>query len=230
MTDQAAIVPSLGGPIVPVVLVEEQAIFRSGLRAVLEGEGFEVVGEYSSPEAALGEEDVLGELEPQTVVLCSLTAEGWEEMAHRLLLQSPDLRIVGVVDAVGEQDAIEALSHGLVACVDRTLTPDQWVDRVTDAQEGRLSASRTMMLYRGAARYALVTLSEPPKARGLEALMPVLSQRERLALANVSEGVPLETIEERMGVSERGLHEVLESACRKLVVRARLEGVVKRAR
>ena len=230
MSDQEAMVPSLRGPIGPVVLVEEQAIFRSGLRAVLEGEGFEVVGEYSSPDAALSEEDVLGGLEPQTVVLCSLSAEGWEEMAHRLLLQSPDLRIVGVVDAVGERAAIEALSHGLVACVDRTLTPDQWVDRVTEAQEGRLSASRTMMLYRGAARYALVTLSEPPKRRGLEALMPVLSQRERVALANVSEGVPLESIEERMGVSERGIHEVLESACRKLVVRERLEGVVKRAR
>ena len=138
MSDEAAMVPSLGGAI---VLVEEQGIFRSGLRAVLEGGGFEVVGEYSSPAAALGEEDVLGELEPQTVVLCSLSAEGWEEMAHRLLLQSPDLRIVGVVDAVGERAAIEALSHGLVACVDRTLTPDQWVDRVTEAQEGRLSAS-----------------------------------------------------------------------------------------
>jgi len=227
VTDQEAIVPSLRGR---VVLVEEQGIFRSGLRAVLEGGGFQVVGEYSSPEAALSEEDVLGELEPQTVVLCSLTSEGWEEMAHRLLLQSPDLRIVGVVDAVGERSAIEALSHGLVACVERTLTPDQWVERVTDAQEGRLSASRTMMLYRGAARYALVTLSEPPKAGGLEALTPVLSQRERVALANVSEGVPLESIEERMGITERGVHEVLESACRKLVVRERLEGVVKRAR
>ncbi len=227
MSDKEEKAPSLGGP---VVLVEEQGIFRSGLRAVLEGGGFEVVGEYSSPEAALSEEDVVGELAPQTVVLCSLTAEGWEEMAHRLLLASPDLRIVGVVDAVGEQSAIEALSHGLVACVERTLTPDQWVERVTAAQEGRLSASRTMMLYRGAARYVLVTLSEAPKAGGLETLTPVMSQRERVALANVSEGVPLESIEERMGLSERGVHEVLESACRKLVVRERLEGVVKRAR
>ncbi len=58
----------------------------------------------------------------------------------------------------------------------------------------------------------------------------MLSQREKLALANVSEGVPLESIEERMGVSERGVHDVLESACRKLVVRERLEGVMKRAR
>ncbi len=58
----------------------------------------------------------------------------------------------------------------------------------------------------------------------------MLSQRERAALANVSEGVPLESIEERMGLSERGVHEVLESGCRKLVVRERLEGVVKRAR
>ena len=229
MSDQEEMSASLRGP-AAVVLVEEQGIFRSGLRTVLEGGGFEVVGEYSSPEAALSEEDMLGALEPQTVVLCSLSAEGWEEMAHRLLLQSPDLRIVGVVDAVGEEAAIEALSHGLVACVERTLTPDQWVERVTAAQEGRLSASRTMMLYRGAARYALVTLSEAPKAGGLEALTPVLSQRERVALANVSEGVPLESIEERMGLSERGVHEVLESACRKLVVRERLEGVVKRAR
>ena len=213
-----------------VVLVEEQGLFRSGLRTVLEGAGYGVSREYGTSAAALDDEEGLGELEPDTVVLCSLTVEGWEEMAHRLLLQTPELRIVGVVDEVGERSAIEALSHGLAACVDRRLTPEEWVESVRAAHEGRLSASRTLMLYQGAARHTLVTLSESPKARGLEMLSPELGRRERLALAAVSEGVEIETIQERMGVSEQAVHEVLESACRKLVARHRPEGIVHRVR
>ncbi len=96
-------------------MVEEQGLFRSGLRTVLEGAGYAVSREYGTASAALDDEEGLGELEPDTVVLCSMTVEGWEAMVHRLLLQTPELRVVGVVDEVGERSAIEALSHGLVA-------------------------------------------------------------------------------------------------------------------
>ena len=215
---------------IPVMVVEEQGLFRGGLRTVLESGGFRLVAEYGSPEAALEDETNVGELEPGTVVLCSLSATGWQELVRRLLLQTPGCPIVGVVDEVSDSVVIEALSHGVVGCVGRTLTPDQWVEAVRDAHQGALSASRTLTSYLGVARHALVTLAQPLQPRGLGPLAPVLGQRERLALASVSEGVPLETIGERMGMPQQGLHDVLESACRKLVARQRLIRILDRVR
>ncbi|MFQ5880325.1 MAG: hypothetical protein ACE5IZ_09160 [Dehalococcoidia bacterium] len=213
-----------------VVVIEEHGLFRGGLRTVLEGGGLRLVGEYSSPEAALHDEANLGELEPQTVVLCSRSAEGWRPLAHRLVLQTPECRLVGVADEVTDAAAVEALSHGMVGCVSRSLPPQEWVDTVREAYEGTLSPSRTMTRYQGVARHALVTLSRAPQPEGMAPLAPTLGHRERLALANLSEGVPLETIGERMGLEHQGVHDVLESACRKLVARHRLEGVLERLR
>ena len=77
---------------IPVMLVEEGELFRRGLRTLIEGAGLAVVGEYSSAATVLNDAT---ELEPRTVVLCSLTQPGWQELVRRLLLRSPDCPILG---------------------------------------------------------------------------------------------------------------------------------------
>ena len=215
---------------VPVVVVEEQELFRGGLRTVLEDAGFTVVGEHSSAAAALEKVDQQGGWEPGTVVLCSLTLAGWQELVHHLLLQAPGCPILGVVDEVTEEVAIEALSNGVLGCVDRTLPPEQWIESIRAVRQGKLSPVQTVVRYPGAARHALMVLSQPPDPTGLHPLAPVLGHRERLALGSISEGIPLEVLVERMGVPEQAVHEVLESACRKLVARHRLSGILERVR
>ncbi len=215
---------------IPVVVVEEQELFRGGLRTALEGAGLTLIGEYSSPAAALEDERKVGELEPGTVILCSLTLGEWHELVRRLLLQSPGCPILGIVDEVTEEVAIEALSNGILGCMDRTLPPEKWVESVREAHGGKLSPVRTVVLYPGAARHALMLLSRAPDPAGLRPLAPVLGHRERLALAEVSEGVSLDMIVERMGVPKQALNEVLESACRKLVARYRLLEILDRVR
>lgn len=215
---------------IPVMVVEEQALFRGGLRTVLQGAGFRLLAEYSSPQAALQDEATVGQLEPSAVVLCSLSASGWQELVRRLLLQSPQCPILGVADELTEAMVIQAISHGIAASVTRTLTPDQWIDNVRGAHQGSLGPSQTLMRHPSVARHALVTLSHPPEPRGLIPLAPALGHRERLALASVSEGLPLESIRERLGVPEHSLHQALLSACRKLVARHRLCTTLDRVR
>ncbi|MFQ5873734.1 MAG: hypothetical protein ACE5JL_08020 [Dehalococcoidia bacterium] len=214
----------------PVLVVDEQELFRQGLRTALEGAGITIVGEYGSAPAALQLEGTEGELEPGTVVLVSLTLSGWDELVHRLLLQAPDSAILGVADQVSEEIVIKALSAGILDCMDRTLPPEKWVERIQEVSSGEFSPVGTVIRYPGLARHTLMLLSEPPAPSGLQPLAPLLIDRERLALGNVSEGVPLEIIVERMGVPEQSLHKVLESACRKLVARHRLSGTLDRVR
>lgn len=206
---------------VPVVLVDDQALFRKGLRAALENAGFPIVREYSSTVAALEDEVLGGKAEPGTVFLCSLGLEGWQELAGQLL-STADCAILGVVDKVTDQVAIEALSNGVLYCLERTQPTERWLEAIREARPGE-SLSVQMVLGRPrVAQHILMSLPEPPPTDELRPLTPVLVHRERLALSHISEGVPPDQIAQRIGMSEPEVYGVLESARRKLVARHRL--------
>lgn len=207
---------------VPVLVIDEQELFRMGLCTALKGANLAVVGEYGSVSAVLQDEETIGQLDPGTVVVCSLTLTDWDKLVYRLLLGTPEGAILGIVDETTEEVVIEALGNGVLGCMDRTLPPENWVESIQEMHAGTFSPVTTMVRYPGVARHALMLLSQPPEPVGMQPLMPLLIDRERLALGNISEGVPLEAIVERMGVPEQTVYEVLESACRKLVARHRL--------
>lgn len=215
---------------IPVVIVEGQALYRRGLRAVVEDAGLVIRAEYASTAdaiAAIGDDDVL---EPGTVAACSLSLDGWQELARLMLLQSPDLPILGLVDGITAEITIEALTRGLLACMERTLPLEQWVQTIRQAHEGTLALRDMVLSDPAVARYALTSLSQPTTPPGLGPLAPVLAHRERLALSSVAEGVPLTQAGRQLDIPQQVLNDILESACRKLVARHRLSAVLQKVR
>lgn len=209
---------------VPVVLVEEQEIFRAGLRAALEGSDVRVIKEYAAA-GLLGEGDA-SDLEAGTIVLCSLRQKGWQELAHSLRLRDPARSIVGITDQTTDEVAVEAFRWGLVGCIERTLPPEGWIAMLRAVQAGKVLASQVLLQRPAVARYALMVLSEPYGSTGLELLGPTLSQRERRVLANIAEEVPLSQIAERLGLAEEALHDELKWVCGKVDTRVRLSRVL----
>ncbi len=215
---------------IPVVIVEGQALYRRGLRAVVEDAGLVIRAEYTSTAdaiAAIGDDDVL---EPGTVAACSLALDGWQELARLMLLQSPDLPILGLADEITAEITIEALTRGLLACMERTLPLEQWVQTIRQAHEGTLALRDMVLSDPAVARHALTTLSQPTTPPGLGSLAPVLAHRERLALSSVAEGVPLAQAGRQLDIPQQAMNDVLESACRKLVARHRLSAVLQKVR
>lgn len=205
----------------PVVLIEEQQLFRMGLRAAFGSTEIQIVAEFSSTAAALAGMQAL-EMEEDAIVLCSLGQRGWQELASRLLLQSPGRKILGIVDQATDEVATEALRHGLLACLDRALPLERWVSNLRDARANRISPGQTLLRRPAVARYALVSLSQPPVRAGLDPLTPTLGHQERLVLANLSEEVPPNLVAERLGLSEEGLKVALDSVFRKVLARSRM--------
>ena len=75
-----------------VIVVDDHPSFRSCARALLNAEGFEVVGEAEDGAAALA---LVGELEAELVLLdIQLPDINGFEVASRLLARDPDLKIV----------------------------------------------------------------------------------------------------------------------------------------
>lgn len=212
-----------------VMVIEERELFRYGLLRVFEGEGFILAAAYDS-DGFLRKGDQEVDLEPGTVVLCSLTLPGWRELVQQLLLREPNCLILGVADQITDELVVEALARGILDCIDRSQAPVEWVKAVQDVPQQKRSAARTMIRYPAVARRVLMLLSKLPEPLGLEPLAPVLGDRERSALAHLSERVPLEMIIDRMGISEQNLYELLDSACRKLVARHRLSALVDQLR
>lgn len=204
----------------PVLVVEEQELFRKGLRAALEKAGLPVAGEYGSAAAALQAEVLSGKAEPGTVILCSLGIEGWQELVGQAWASGcPSL---GIVDQVTDQIAIESLSNGVLYCLERRSAAEEWVQTIKEAASGGPLPSRMVLRHPKAAQYILMSLPDTPSGHGLHPLTPVLVHRERLVLSNISEGVLIDHIAQRSGLEEVEAYEALESACLKLVARHRL--------
>lgn len=213
-----------------VMVVEEQELFRKGLRTALERGGLTVVAEYDSTAAVLESEAKEEELGPGTVVLCSLTLEDWQMLAHHLHLRAPACPVLGMVNQVTDKVAMSALSSGILGFIDRALPLAEWVERIRDVHAGKVSPALMLLQYPATARLALMLLSQPLPPPGLNPLAPVLGHRERLILGNVSEQVPVDVMAQQMGVSEQAVHWVLDSTCHKLVARQRLSGTLEQLR
>jgi len=94
---------------VKVVLVDDHALFREGLRMVLEAQGFEVAGEAGNPAEAL---QVARRTRPEVVVM-DITMEGnGIEATRKLLLDLPQTRVIILTMHGGAEYFFRALDAG----------------------------------------------------------------------------------------------------------------------
>jgi DNA-binding NarL/FixJ family response regulator len=128
-----------GGAPVTVVLVDDHALFRRGLRRLLEGHGFEVVGEGANGRAAV---QLAGELKPD-VVVCDLSMPlmgGVEAITH-IAAADPDARVL-VMTISGEADEVlDALLAGATGYLLKDARVDEIVRAVHAAAAGESDVS-----------------------------------------------------------------------------------------
>jgi DNA-binding NarL/FixJ family response regulator len=95
---------------VRVALVDDHALFRQGLRDLLEEYGFEVAGEASSGEEAIE----LAAAEVPDVILMDISMPGMSgvEATRRIRIESPHTRIVMLTVSADEEDVNEAILAG----------------------------------------------------------------------------------------------------------------------
>jgi DNA-binding NarL/FixJ family response regulator len=95
---------------VKVVLVDDHALFRRGLRRLLEGHGFQVVGEGSHGRAAV---QLAAELKPD-VVVCDLSMPlmGGVEAIRHIVAADPGARVLVMTISGDGDEVLDALLAG----------------------------------------------------------------------------------------------------------------------
>lgn len=198
--------------LITVMVVDDHAVVRFGLRLMLEVDGrFAVSAEVGDGAAALRAADA----NPPDVVLMDLLMPGMGgvEATRRLKAAHPDVRVVVLTSLVDQQHVLAAVAAG----ADGFLVKDAAADDVVAAIEAA---------HRGEAILAPVAARALLDAHTNAVADQPLSPREEEVLALVAEGLANKQIARRLSITERTVKAHLTSIYQALGVADRTQAAL----
>jgi len=128
------------GQAIQVMLVDDHAMVRAGLKVLLEQmPDIHVVGEAASGFQAI---ERVKQLQPD-VILMDLAMPGMDgiEAIQRILAILPGQHIIVLTAFLDEERLIQAVRAGAQGCVDKTIPPEELVQSIRDVCSGKPSFS-----------------------------------------------------------------------------------------
>ncbi|MFN8581692.1 MAG: response regulator transcription factor [Gemmatimonadaceae bacterium] len=206
----------MSGPI-RVVLVDDHAVVREGVRQVLLADsGFEVVGEAATARAAL---EVVGALAPDVVLLdINLPDDSGLRVAARIREAHPDVRVLMLSVNDDREFVLEGVHAGAHGYLRKDTTPADLRAAVRAVNAGDAYFSP------GVARHLTDALrsSTPPSGSPspMTAALAELTNREREVLLGIARGQMNKEIGAELGISVRTVESHRDSLMRKLQLRS----------
>lgn len=207
-----------------VLLVDDHALFRSGIKSLLQRHPeFEIVGE-----AGDGMEGVkrAGQLKPDVVLLdLHMPGLSGRDAAGMLAEESPGSRVLMLTVSEDADDLIETLRAGACGYLLKNIEADTLVSAINKAAEGESVISPQMMgkLLKG------VRGELPPKATAQTAVaseLNKLSPRERQILTFIARGQSNKEIARELDLAESTVKIHVQNILRKLNLSSRVQAAV----
>jgi two-component system nitrate/nitrite response regulator NarL len=216
MLDDAEIVhPDDGAPGIRVILADQQAIFRAGLRKIFALEDdIRVVGQAENLVQTVAavtkfSADVL-------IFESALTASPVDTVAD-LQRKAPRCRIVVVTDAPNQEQTLECFRRGAHAVVSREIEPEKLMDCVRKVAQGE-----PWLDTQGVHWVLEAYRSQNGRPSGAKPKVN-LTPKESLIVACVTQGMKNKEIALRVGTTEQVVKNYLRKVYDKLGVADRLE-------
>jgi DNA-binding NarL/FixJ family response regulator len=204
---------------IKVVLVDDEAMVRVGLRMVLTAEpDIDVVGEAQDGAAAV---EVVDRVKPDVVLMdIRMPRVDGVEGARRILAAHQDVKVV-VLTTFDEDDYIEAaLRAGVSGFLLKVSPPEQLIEavRTVAAGGGLLDASVTLRV--------IESFAASPARAPRAVVLDTLTERERDVLRFLARGLSNAEIAGRLYLGEATVKTHVSNVLAKLGVRDRVQAVV----
>lgn len=175
-----------------VLIVDDHAIVRKGIRALLsESGGFEVIGE-----AADGQEAVAAAVESRPdVILMDLLMPGMDgiEATLRITAQRPDARILVLTSFAADNKLFPAIKAGALGYLLKDSSPEDLLRAIRQVHRGEPALHPTI------ARKLLQEIAQPVD---LQPAPEALTGRELAVLRLIAQGLSNQEIADQIAVSE----------------------------
>jgi two-component system NarL family response regulator len=222
-----------GGEWLRILLADDHALFRRGIREVIDAEeDMRVVAEAADGEEAIHR---AAELRPDRLdlVLMDIDMPGLDGIAatQQLLTKDPDLSVVILTVSTQDRDLFQAARLGAVGFLSKRLSAAAIVRALRDfRRDGALPMSRTMaakllahLRQAAASAEQRSGLTAAPDGPGTDQL----TNREREVLELLATGARDREIAERLTVAENTVKRHVQSILQKLGARSRTEVVAR---
>ncbi len=191
---------------VRVLIVDDHALVREGIRQALSTADFEVVGEGEG--AADGLERAKA-LDPDVVVLDVSLAAGGNglKVAERLRREVPATRILMLSVYDNPEYVLESVRVGAHGYLRKDTLPAELREAILTVADGRTTFERV-----------LPGGNEPPRRTASSDRLAALTRRERDVLIGVANGKTNREIASELGLSTRTVESYREALIRKLEI------------
>lgn len=206
-----------------VVLVDDHALFRAGVRSELDGL-VDVVGDAATVADAVR---LIRELEPDVVLLdVHMPDGGGLEVLRQVGVDARATQFLALSVSDAAEDVIAVIRAGARGYVTKTISGADLADAVRRVHEGdavfspRL-AGFVLDAFAGAAAGA--GGRQPGSAAGRDAELDQLTPREREVLQHIARGYMYKEIAQRLGISAKTVEAHVSAVLRKLQLSSRHE-------
>jgi DNA-binding NarL/FixJ family response regulator len=209
-----------------ILLVDDHALFRVGMRQILEREpGFEIIGEAEDTRGAF---DLSVQLSPDIILMdLSLPAPGGIETTQRIKRELPSAGIIVLAVNEDEDALFDAIKAGAAAFILKDVAPDDLVAIIRRVAAGEYLINDKVFAKPAVASRVLKEFRELA-IYGQEAapIFAPLSPREVEILDNIAQGMTNKQVAYALSISEQTVKNHMSSILRKLSVNDRTQAVV----
>ncbi len=211
---------------VRIVIVDDHALFRVGIRQILEREpDFEIVAEADDARSAM---DAAFATNPDVILMdLSLPSPGGIETTQRVKRELPAAAIV-VLSTEEDEDALfDAIKAGAAAFILKDIAPEDLVMVIRRVVAGEYLINDKVFSKPAVASRVLKEFRELA-VYGQEAapIFAPLSPREVEILDNIAQGMTNKQVAYALSISEQTVKNHMSSILRKLSVNDRTQAVV----
>jgi NarL family two-component system response regulator LiaR len=201
-----------------VLLVDDHAVVRKGLRALLDREaGIDVVGEAEDGERAV---QLVERLRPDVILMdLEMPGIGGVEATRQIGEAHPDAKIVVLTSHAADEDVFPALKAGAQGYLLKHSAPEDVVRAIHQAHRGETVLHPTI------ARMVLQELNRPPQPSRPATTEP-LSGRELEVLRLVARGMSNQEIADALVVGEATVRSHVSAILRKLQLASRTQAAL----
>lgn len=207
-----------GEPRLRLFLVDDHAVFRSGVRAEL-GDAVELVGEADEVAAAI---ELINERVPDVVLLdVHLPGGGGQAVLRGVHARHPGVRFLALSVSDAPEDVIAVIRAGARGYITKTISGPELVQAVS-----RVGAGDAVFSPRLAGFVLDAFASGAGDAAGVEGLDPELDQlspREREVLRHIARGYTYKEVARDLSISVKTVESHVSSVLRKLQLSTRHE-------
>ena len=196
-----------------IAIVDDHQLFRSGVRAELEGL-VEIVGDADGVDSA---ERLILDSSPDVVLLdVHMPDGGGVEVIRRVAPKRPDTRFLALSVSDDAEDVIAVIRAGARGYVTKTISGDELADAIRRVHGGDAVFSPRL------AGFVLDAFAGAPPAPA-DAELDQLTPREREVLQHIARGYMYKEIAHRLDISAKTVEAHVSAVLRKLQLSSRHE-------